>query len=320
MRVRFGFVAMSLDLPRESPSRTTTLSKVMQGPREHAMRRLTHIAAQNIESTLRIVRHAATQGIPLYRCSSRLIPFLGHQQTEEWDFFRYLATDLALLGGAIRSAGLRVSFHPEHDAVVLSASRPAVQDAARRSLENLSQLCDLMELPGANLVVHMGGAYGEKAEAAARFAQAVGALPPAVRARLALENDDRTFTARDALDAANRSGVPVVLDLLHHRCNPAEGSLGDLLGEVFATWRERPEPPKLHLSSARDARSPRAHADFVLPEDALSLLAAAREHGQDIDVMLEAKAKDHAVLRLVQELSRERGVERVAGGVIRYRP
>ncbi|MDA8343862.1 MAG: UV DNA damage repair endonuclease UvsE [Thermaerobacter sp.] len=320
MRVRFGFVAMSLDLPQESPSRTTTLARLRQGPHKLAMRRLTQLAAQNLESTLRIVRHAITQGIPLYRFSSRLIPFLGHPESDDWDFFRYLATDLGLVGGVVRDAGMRVSFHPEHAAVVLSADRTTVQAAAQRSLLDHARICDLMGLPEANLVVHMGGGYGDKPAAAQRFREAVAALPPAVRDRIALENDDRTFTVRDVLDAAQASGIPAVLDLLHHRCNPCEGSLSDLLAQVFSTWSNQAQPPKLHLSSARDARAPRAHADLVTPEDALTLLEAAREHGRDIDVMVEAKAKDHAVLRLVDDLCKVPGVQRVGGGTIRYRP
>lgn len=320
LQVRLGFVAMSLSLEAASPSRATTLARLRQGGREQAMRRLTHIAAQNIESTLRIVRHAAAEGIPLYRFSSRLIPFLGHPETRDWDFFRYLATDFALLGAAVRTAGLRTSFHPEHAAVVLSADHPDVQEATRQTLLDHARICELMGLPGAMLVVHVGGGYGDKAAALSRFRAAAAALPPAVRGRLAVENDDRTFSVRDALEAAGEAGLPVVLDALHHRCNPCAGSLEELVGEAFGTWRDRDLPPKLHLSSARDQRSPRGHADYVRVEDALALLEAARPHGRDIDVMLEAKAKDLAVRELVEALSREPGVQRTGGGTIRYRP
>jgi UV DNA damage repair endonuclease len=35
-----------------------------------------------------------------------------------------------------------------------------------------------------------------------------------------LENDDRLFAVRDLLPLCTRTGVPLVYDVHHHRCNP----------------------------------------------------------------------------------------------------
>jgi UV DNA damage repair endonuclease len=68
-----------------------------------------------------------------------------------------------------------------------------------------------------------------------------------------------------------------------------------------ASWGDR--VPKVHVSSAR-APGQKAHADHVEDEDldvALAVLAAV---GGDrpVDVMLEAKAKEAAVLRQLVRL------------------
>src|SRR3954447_18745406 len=84
-----------------------------------------------------------------------------------------------------------------------------------------------------------------------RWVANVAALPPAVRRRLVLENDERLFTADDVLAASRRSGIPVVFDWLHHAANPG-ARLGDeraLLDECFATWGPGDGVPKTHFSS-----------------------------------------------------------------------
>lgn len=319
MRVRFGFVAMSKDLPSDSPSRTTPRARLRSDSREQSMRRLSQIAAQNIESSLRVMHHAAQAGIPLYRFSSGLVPFLGQPDTQDWDLLRYLGVDFSPLGSAAREAAMRVSFHPDQTSL-LSAERQEERETAQRTLEEHDRLCDAMGLgPDAILIVHMGGANSDKPAAAQRFSESVQHLPRGVRSRLVIENDDTAFTARDVLQTAADTGLPVVLDLLHDRCNPSRHRLEDLLVQAFATWEDRETPPKVHLSSHRDLAEPRTHAEEVVPGDCILLLDAGRKVGLDFDVMLEAKATDHALLRLIEAVSQYPGVERVSGGTIVYR-
>lgn len=322
MRVRFGFVAMSTLRDGLSPSRTMTV-RTFRGltNRQEALQRLTHIAGQNLEETARLLQHAASRGIPLYRFSSHLIPLLGHPETAERDFFRYLEADFRILGEIVRAHALRVSFHPDHF-VVLSSDDDAVQAASVRTLEDHVRMISAMGLAGeVRLVVHVGGAYRNREAALERFRASVWALRPEVRAALAIENDDRTFGATEVLGVARDLGLPAVLDTLHHRCHPGSGGeLPDLLASAFATWDKSGELPKVHLSSPRPGSNPRAHADFVEVSDALALLEAARPLGRNFDVMLEAKEKDRAVLRLCAELEQQPGVVRTEGGTVYYRP
>jgi UV DNA damage endonuclease len=130
---------------------------------------------------------------------------------------------------------------------------------------------------------------------------------------------------------SERSGVPIVWDLLHHRCHDPDGIPdAEALRLAFGTWPEG-TTPKIHYSSPRldveerkrkvgrrVERRPalpqlRAHADLVDPIGFEYFLRdAARAGVGDFDVMVEAKAKDLAVLRLREQLG-SRGF-RIDGG------
>ena len=72
-----------------------------------------------------------------------------------------------------------------------------------------AELLDGMELgPDAVVVLHVGGAAGGEEAAIDRFLHGFELLSDAARARLVVENDDRTFGLRDVLELSSRIGVP----------------------------------------------------------------------------------------------------------------
>ena len=147
-------------------------------------------------------------------------------------------------------------------------------------------MLDLMELgPEAVVVTHVGGAYGDRQESAARWARPGRRFPEPVRRRLVLEHDDLRFSAADTLWIHARTGVPLVFDHQHFWClNPEALDLRDTLARMLTTWPSGVRP-KVHFSSPKtdfrqvqrkDSRSGKAttaalppiwtgHADFVHP-------------------------------------------------------
>ncbi len=140
-----------------------------------------------------------------------------------------------------------------------------------------------------------------------------------------IENDDRTYGVGAAAALARRVGRPVVFDLLHHHCNdPDRIPDREALELALSTWPEG-VTPKVHFSSPRldigekrrkvgrrVERSPvipdlRQHADLVDPMAFESFVRETARGLPDFDVMLEAKGKDLALLRLREQL-RARGV------------
>ncbi len=226
---------------------------------------------------------------------------------------------LAEVGALARAHGQRLTMHlPLH--LALGAPDDAL---AARSAAIVGACAELLGALGAGpegvLVIHIGGAHGDRAAALHRFAARFERLPEAARRRLAVELDQESFSLADLLRLHQMTGMPIVLDVLHLRLNnPQRVPLGAALGLALATWPPGVRP-KVHFSSQRTeahllpARggqerrvlAPRhgQHADFICPFDFADFIAAAR--GQPpFDVMLEAKAADLALLRLRDDLCR----------------
>lgn len=257
--------------------------------------------------------------IRFYRLAGQLAPYLTHPGLPA--FHRQIdecAIDLAATGDLVRHYGLRVTLHPAHY-VQLNAPEEWQVGRSREELAASAMLMDAMGLDrDAVIVVHVGGVYGDAAAGRERFVARFLALPEMVRRRLALEHDDHRYSFDDALWIHRRTGVPIVLDALHLRClNPTGRPLADALPAALATW-PGDRRPKIHFSSPRTALRvvrgllgervqaplPNQHSDFIDPFAFVDLLhLAQRLQTRPFDVMLEAKAKDLALLRLREQIA-----------------
>jgi UV DNA damage endonuclease len=271
----------------------------------------------------RVFDHLERIDVGMYRMSSSVIPYGSHPDLPQFDYRRQIAAcgdALADLGARARELGLRLSTHPGQYTVI-NGAEPGLRDRSLAEIEAHAALLDALGCGAdATVVVHVGGLYGDRASALDRWEAAWALLSDQARARVGLENDERLFTVADALELHRRTGVRVVYDHHHARINPApELNRGDSLVASMATW-PRDVRPKVHLSSprlsadvvrravpgtrrSRDVVVPPAlgpHADLVSPWDLVDLLGLARE---PLDVMLEAKAKDVALLWLRRQLA-----------------
>jgi UV DNA damage endonuclease len=265
------------------------------------------------------------EDIRMYRMATALAPYASHPDLPQ--FHRQVdecAEELAAIGALARERDIRLSTHPGQYAV-LNSERADVRAAAAAEVEVQAALLDAMGLgPEAVVVLHVGGAAGGSEAALGRFEHGLEQLSEAARTRLVVENDDRAFGVADVLELARRTGLRVVFDVLHHHCHdPAGMPEAEALAAALATWP--PDVvPKVHFSSPRlDVQERkvragrrvrrrlvlpplRAHADLVDPIAFERFLRAAGGR-RDFDVMLEAKAKDVALLRLRAQLA-ERGL------------
>jgi UV DNA damage endonuclease len=276
----------------------------------------------SLERLRTILDRLEAYDIRMYRMATALSPYASHPELPQFHHqLEECAEQLAELGQLARARGIRLSTHPGQY-TVLNSEDPAVRNAAVAELEVQAALLDGMGQPlEAVVVLHVGGSAGGTAAAMDRFVAGFERLSERARARLAIENDDRSFGLVDVLALASRCSLPVVWDVLHHRCLDPDGLPDDeALRLALDTWPPR-VTPKIHYSSPRldveerkhrDGRRVerrlvlpqlRAHADLVDPigfENFLRYAAATR----DFDVMLEAKAKDLALLRLREQLER----------------
>ncbi|WP_044641090.1 UV DNA damage repair endonuclease UvsE [Risungbinella massiliensis] len=313
MIVRFGFVAMSLYVKNASVSKTMTLKsfKAISDPNA-ARKKIYRIGLENLQNTKRILYHAIGSGIQFYRFSSRLVPLAGHDVVKGINYIKMLQKEFAEIGEVVRQNEMRVGFHPDHF-TVLSSPKPEVIRYSAGDLARHVRMLQYMGLDSSyKCNIHVGGTYGDKEKAGARFIENFRRLDPKIQAHICLENDDKTFTAKETLAIAKEVGVPMVLDLHHHRCNNEGESLVEIFQEAVSTWKKEKFPPKIHLSSPKGETNIRSHADFVNPDDIVPFLQIAKQQIDRLDVMIEAKKKDEALFQLMLELEKLPGIERVS--------
>src|SRR4051794_36208566 len=262
--------------------------------------------------------------IRMYRMTASLAPYVTHPEIGLDPHFQNqveaCATELADLGRAAAEQGLRLSTHPGQY-IVLNSEDPDVQAGAIRDPHLQGELFDAMgPPPESGGVLHLGGTGGGRDAALDRFEAGFARLSEAAQRRLVIENDDRTFALCDVLELSRRIGRPVVWDILHHHCNDPE-RIGDreALELALATWPDGVTPkihystPKTSLEERKKRVGRRVERSWVLPQlrahadmiDPIGFEHFIRETvaGHDFDVMLEAKAKDLALLRLREHLA-----------------
>ena len=267
------------------------------------------VVVQNLDDVLRSLRWNVDHGIRFMRVSSDLIPF-GPLPAFPFDWTEAFDWQFREIRRLVKAEGLRVTSHPGQY-TVLNSPRPDVVDNSIDELDFQAQVLKRMD-PKGTMTLHVGGAYGDKESAMDRFAQNVERLSDDARARLALENDDTTYTLAETVALAERTGLPVIVDLFHHLLNPGtepveeggsrpdlpDDELVELLDRAMATWGRR--VPKLHLSSHKPGTRT-GHADYLDMDDVDRLLALMDRVGSadaPYDVMLEAKKKEQAVLEV----------------------
>ena len=77
--------------------------------------------------------------------------------------------------------------------------------------------------------------------------------------------------------------------------------------EISETWGN--DNPKIHISSPKDSKNIRAHADFIHSATLLEFLKVAKNNNKELNVMIEAKQKDRALLFLAEALKINKEVE-----------
>ncbi len=269
-----------------TPSRTFRLAS-------YTPQRLAETVAANLDCLERILEYNLRHGLLFLRITSDLVPFASHPVCV-FPWQRTFAPRFAALGGVMRRAGMRISMHPDPFTLINSPDE-AIFARSAAELEYHADVLDLLGLDGtARIQIHAGGVYGDKPAAIGRFCSRFERLAPAVRRRLAVENDDRLFSLADCLDIHRRTGLPVLFDTFHHRLNRNGEGLATALALAAATWGREAGPPMVDYSSQKPGARPGSHADSVDLRHFSRFVAATA--GLDCDIMLEIKDKEKSAL------------------------
>ncbi|NOW03963.1 UV DNA damage repair endonuclease UvsE [Clostridium beijerinckii] len=303
MRIRFGYVAISMRLGKKiSSSSTVTFTNYNKIISErNKLDKLKSITLSNLNDLEKILKYNVENQIHFYRITSALIPLVTHPNVGYWGHREIFKKDFEFIGRIIRENNMRVDTHPDQFNVLNSASNEIVKNSISNLMRQVEWFEDLGYLHG-KMVLHVGGATGGKESGISRFIDNFSLIPEEIASKLILENDDKIYTAKEVLDICRTLNLPMVLDVHHHNCNNNGENIEDLLEEIFNTWDNEFFPPKIHFSTPKDHDKDRKHADYINAEDLVEFLEKAKVLDRDFDIMLECKQKDEALYKLVKDI------------------
>ncbi|KOO40367.1 UV DNA damage repair endonuclease UvsE [Priestia koreensis] len=301
--VKLGYVAMSMNVQNSSPSQTMTVAQFQRiQDREAAIHKLERIALSNLDNCLRLLKYNKFNDIEFFRFSSRLIPLANHEEVGDWNYILPLKEKLKEIRRFLDKNPSRVDFHPDHF-VVLNSTDPNVLKRSLHTLQMHQRLLKGMGIPPQHrCVLHVGGGYGDKEKALEQFIHNFGFVPTRIQEMIMLENDDTVFNVKETLYLCEKLSIPLVFDLHHHMANHETEDWQEDWERIVNTWSNSSLPIKMHISSPRNEKEFRAHADYIDVEMFMGFLSAIKNSVPEIHCMIEAKGKDNALLKLMEDL------------------
>lgn len=307
MKIRLGYVAISNVLGKKVTSSSTVTFKNYSkiASEEKRLEKLKIVTLSNLEALEEILRYNIKNEIHFYRITSALVPLVTHPEVNYWGHREIFSKDFKFIGKLIRESNMRVDTHPDEFNVINSVNPKVVEN----SIINLSRQVEWfedMDYKEGKMVIHVGGATGGKEEALKRFKENFKTFPNKIKERIMIENDDKTYTAKETLSLCNSLNLPMVLDIHHHNCNNNGEDIKEIIEASINTWKSEFLPPKMHFSSPKDTtlenKVDKKHADFINPYDFISFIENIKLFNSDVDVMLECKEKDVALFKLVDDI------------------
>lgn len=250
--------------------------------------KINDIVKQNFEVLKKILTYNNKNNIHFYRLSSNFIPCAS---IIEYDYPNIFKKEFKEISKLIKG---RFDMHLSEYCILNSTNKEVV----KRSIDEIKYHYKLLKSfkVKPNLIIHIGSKSFGKENSITRFINNFNKLPNYLKNTLLIENDDKVFNVEDTLKLCQKIKRPMVLDVHHHNCNKTEKDLSNYLNEIFNTWDT---VPKIHFSSPKNKKDFRAHNDYINSDDFINFIKLI---DRDIDIMLEAKAKDDALFRLVREL------------------
>jgi UV DNA damage endonuclease len=313
-KIRWGYAGSNLTLAERGIRTNRTCRQVNWG-------QAVELARANIEDLMKTIQWNEKHGIRFYRISSEILPHISNHRIKSKKTPAGLLYDigqfqpmLRQIGDYVKKHGHRITFHPGLF-TIMNTPHPHIWDSVKRELDWHARFLDQCGLgPESVVILHGGGVYGNMPEAKRRWISRYNSLPPRIKRRVVIENDECCFSIEDVLDIANRikpykswgvtiRAIPVVFDLFHHHCmqtirtrknHPLLGEPEHYMPIVAKTWITR---PKIHISNQRRGHRLGKHSYYItqIPRWITNW---------EIDVMLEAKGKERALKRVEKNLSK----------------
>lgn len=297
METNLGYCCINLSLrPKKISVNNSCVRKTFN---QRGLSYVSELALLNIRNLIEIVKWNEQNGFKVYRMSSDMFPWMSEYNLSDLPDYNKIVTLLRGVGNLALKYGQRLSFHPGPFNVLGSPN----QDLVNKTVKELNQhaeIMDLMGLPKSHLYpinIHCNGIYGDKIATLQRWANNYLTLSESAQSRLVIENDDKAsmYSVKDLYDNIfSQVKVPITFDYHHHRFNDGGLTEKEAFELAVSTWQYHGVKPLFHYSSCRktfedNTCKAQAHADFIYEK--------INDYGYAVDIEVEAKAKDFAVLK-----------------------
>ena len=295
-----GYACINMTLGSQKPKITTNRSMIKKTFKERGISYASELGLQNCRDLIEIIKWNHKNGINFFRLSSDLFPWASEYNLKDLPHYTRIKTLLAGAGHLAQKYGQRITSHPGPFNVLVSPREHVVENTIT-DLTTHGEVFDLLGLsrtPYNKLNIHCNGVYGDKISAMDRFCKNFERLPESVRTRLTVENDDKgsMYSVKDLMYIHERIGIPIVFDYHHHKFCTGGLTEEEALRLAVSTWGDI--KPVVHYSESKslhennDKIKPQAHSDYIS--------SLPNTYGLDVDVMLEVKAKELALLEYIQ--------------------
>ena len=327
--IRFGYACINMELSARGirTGRAMIDRKFKLG----GLRLASDIALANARDLLTILQWNEAHGIRLFRLGSELFPRWNHYRLEDLPDIDLIAQHLRAAGDYARAHGHRITTHPGpfH---ILGSPDAVVVDNSIVGLERHSELFDMMGFAPSfenKINIHVGATYNDKPGTIARWLHNYDRLSDSCKARLVIENDDKAsmYSVRELYEMLHAEiAIPITFDYWHHTFNTGDLTEQEAFFMARETWQRHGVTQCTHYSESRRREAQiliermfehhgidiadlpnwptfhkqykeftkikeQAHADYITQLPNTYGVA-------DLDVMVEAKAKELALTNL----------------------
>ena len=298
--MKLGYACINMTL-QQAGGITTNRGMRQKTFNERGLPYVSELALQNVKDLENIVKWNEEMGIKLFRMSSELFPWMTYYDFEDLPDYDKIKNVLKDVGTLAEKYGQRLTFHPSHFNA-LGSPNPKVLESTIKELNEHSKIMDLMGLSATvynKINIHIAGAYGDKQATLDRWISNYHKLDPNTQARLTVENDDKAnmYSVKELYEGVyKKCGVPIVFDYFHHKFCTGDLTEQEALELATSTWPQD-ITPLTHYSESRrkekldESIKAQAHSDKITN--------TIQSYGLDIDVVVEAKHKELAVLNYI---------------------
>lgn len=301
--INLGYSYKNINL-KTTPNKKTTLAKLKRSSDEEKVDILKKKFEANIRNLEKILKWNAQNGIYMYRIPSEFMPFAGLEWIREiWDPYTIYKDELLRIGQLANDLDQRLSVRPNRY-VVLSSPKDKVVHNSINQINSQAEVLSSMNLKYQPLIdIQMGGHYNDKAGAFSRFKSNYEKLSDEAQMYLVIENDPKMYAPDELYELYYDIKIPILYDWSHHQWHRGEWDPHYALNMCIDTFIDLgwSRPPKIHISSDVENAKRHHHTNYIRPYDFIQMCLDLTYEGP-LDVMVEAKQSDEAVLQLRRQV------------------